>query len=68
MCRTRIKVFSLPISNDAEIENKLNNFIKDPKNEVMKVNSINVDIAYDEDDDPYVLAIISYELLSIIDY
>lgn len=68
MCRTRIKVFSLPISNDAEIENKLNNFIKDPKNEVMKVNSINVNIAYDEDDDPYVLAIISYELLSIIDY
>lgn len=68
MCRTRIKVFSLPISNDAEIENKFNNFIKDPKNEVMKVNSINVNIAYDEDDDPYVLAIISYELLSIIDY
>lgn len=68
MCRTRIKVFSLPISNDAEIENKLNNFIKDPKNEVMKVNSINVNIAYDEDDDPYMLAIISYELLPIIDY
>lgn len=61
MCRTRIKVID-GYTTGEDVEELVNLFISDPKNKVAKVNSIKIEIYYDEDDDPYTLAIINYEL------
>lgn len=60
MCRTRIKI--IDEYTDEDLEELVNMFISNPKNKVAKVNSIGTEVCYNRDDDPYVLAIINYEL------
>lgn len=64
MCRTRIKVLHYPFfEKTVVIENAVNDFIKDPKNKVAKVNSIsNVSSGCDKNGDAGLLITISYEL------
>ena len=59
MARTRIKLIS---DYEDVIEDLVNNFIKDPKNKVEKVNLIEFYFSEDEDGDAYTTAYISYEL------
>lgn len=61
MCRTRIKIIDEYIAGE-DIEKLVNNFISNPENKVAKVNSIETEVCYDEDDDPYMIAVINYEL------
>lgn len=61
MCRTRIKVID-EYTTGEDVEELVNGFISNPENKVAKVNSIETEIYYDEDDDPYMVAVISYEL------
>lgn len=62
MLRTRIKIIDEYADCVEYIEDSVNLFISDPKNKVAKVNSIETEIYYDEDDDACLLAIINYEL------
>lgn len=61
MCRTRIKIID-EYTTGEDIEELVNMFISNPENKVAKVNSIKTEVCYNRDDDPYVLAIINYEL------
>ena len=61
MCRTRIKVID-EYTTGEDVEELVNNFISNPENKVAKVNSIETEIYYDKDDDPYMVAVINYEL------
>lgn len=61
MCRTRIKIID-EYTTGEELEVAVNMFIADPKNKVAKVNSVEFEVYYDEDDDACLLAIITYEL------
>lgn len=61
MCRTRIKIID-EYTTGEELEVAVNMFIEDPKNKVIKVNSVKFETYYDEDDDPCMFAIINYEL------
>lgn len=64
MCKTRIKVLCYPFfEKTVVIESAVNDFIKDPKNKVAKVNSISsVSSGCDEDGDAGLLITINYEL------
>lgn len=61
MCRTRIKVID-EYTTGEDVEELVNNFISNPENKAAKVNSIETEIYYDKDDDPYMVAVINYEL------
>lgn len=61
MCRTRIKLID-EYTVGEELEVAVNMFIEDPKNKVIKVNSVKFETYYDEDDDPCMFAVINYEL------
>ena len=61
MCKTRIKVID-EYTVGEELEVAVNMFIRDPKNKVIKVNSVKFETYYDEDDDPCLFAVINYEL------
>lgn len=61
MCRTRIKVID-EYTTGEDAEELVNSFISNPENKVAKVNSIETEVCYDEDDDPYMIAVINYEL------
>ncbi|GET12343.1 hypothetical protein SN811_08430 [Ligilactobacillus agilis] len=61
MCRTRIKVID-EYTTGEDAEELVNGFISNPENKVAKVNSIETEIYYDRDDDPYMVAVINYEL------
>lgn len=62
MCKTRIKIIDEYVDCIEYIEDSVNQFISDPENKVAKVNSIETEIYYDDDDDPYMIAVINYEL------
>lgn len=64
MCRTRIKMISVyaDFENIEDIEELVNGFINNPENKVTKVNSVKAEICYDEDDEPFMLVVINYEL------
>lgn len=59
MTRTRIKLIS---DYEDTIEDLVNNFIKDPKNKVEKVNLIEFYFSEDGDGEAYITAYINYEL------
>lgn len=59
MARTRIKLIS---GYEDTIEDLVNNFIKDPKNKVEKVNLIEFYFSEDDDSEAYITAYINYEL------
>lgn len=61
MCRTRIKIID-EYTTGEDAEELVNSFISNPENKVAKVNSIETEIYYDRDDDPYRVAVINYEL------
>lgn len=61
MCRTRIKIID-EYTTGEDAEELVNGFISNPENKVAKVNSIKTEICYDRDDDPYMVAVITYEL------
>lgn len=61
MCKTRIKIIDEYIAGE-DADKLVNLFISNPENKVAKVNSIETEVCYDEDDDPYIIAIINYEL------
>ena len=61
MCKTRIKVID-EYTTGEDVEELVNDFISNPENKVAKVNSIETEIYYDKDDDPYMVAVINYEL------
>ncbi|GET05303.1 hypothetical protein SY212_03330 [Ligilactobacillus agilis] len=61
MCKTRIKVID-EYTIGEELEVAVNMFIEDPKNKVIKVNSVKFETYYDEDDDLCMFAVINYEL------
>lgn len=61
MCRTRIKIID-EYTVGEELEVAVNMFIEDPKNKVIKVNSVKFETYYDEDDDLCMFAVINYEL------
>lgn len=61
MCRTRIKIID-EYTTGEDAEELVNGFISNPENKVAKVNSIETEIYYDRDDDPYRVAVINYEL------
>lgn len=64
MCRTRIKVLRCSFfEKTVAIESTVNDFIKDPKNKVAKVNSISsVSSGLDKFGNAGLLITISYEL------
>ena len=62
MCRTRIKIIDEYADCIEYVEESVNLFISDPKNKVAKVNSIETEIYYDDNDDPCLLTVINYEL------
>lgn len=62
MCKTRVKVFMERVYYDDDIAKTINEFITTPYNDVAKVNSIDIDIYYDDVDTPCIVASISYEL------
>ena len=59
MARTRIKLI---FGYEDNIEDLINDFIKDPKNKVAEVNSITFDFNEDDDGETYTTAYINYEL------
>lgn len=67
MCRTRIKIidsFELPYNDDCSVDpvdKVVNDFIADPKNKVVEVNSVNVNVV-GEIDCPRIIVTINYEL------
>lgn len=61
MCKTRIKIID-EYATGEDAEELVNLFISNPENKVAKVNSIETEICYDIDDDPYIIAVINYEL------
>lgn len=61
MCKTRIKIID-EYTTGEDAEELVNSFISNPENKVTKVNSIETEIYYDRDDDPYRVAVINYEL------
>lgn len=61
MCRTRIKIID-EYATGEDAEELVNGFISNPENKVAKVNSVKAEICYDEDDEPFMLVVINYEL------
>lgn len=61
MCRTRIKIID-EYTTGEDAEKLVNSFISNPENKVAKVDSVEFEVYYDEDDDACLLAIITYEL------
>ncbi|WP_278744068.1 hypothetical protein [Ligilactobacillus agilis] len=61
MCRTRIKIID-EYTTGEDAEELVNEFISNPENKVAKVNSVEFEVCYDMEDDPYMIVVITYEL------
>lgn len=61
MCKTRIKVID-EYTTGEDAEELVNEFISNPENKVAKVNSVEFEVCYDMEDDPYMIVVITYEL------